>query len=589
MAEDQKVIDDLSKEFLDFSIENLNISSDSNINNSNSLNNKNETNENNKHSLKGSSRINYFKKILSNYYSNKKFSEFLNGISIKNVKSIKNIKDFYEICLKNSKKNPILIGPINRVVINEYEDDFIIDIDEMTIPMSHIHLNEKINFPKTDFCYMITGSETGPLKLFIERIRLFDNYIKKLIQEYIKNINKESPIYELLKKNNVTTNNNWYYSSIINENSSKKYLNINYNKISFNKNFKIGTMIYHGEDLVINLMDMLADDTKNTYISGNIYPIIKISTIVVYEKIINGEKVVSFKPKVYFADIIAKKNTLKYGIKYKSPLEYCKGLLNYYNSGSNFSKFLNEITIKNVTPCTANNNFYFINLKNSNNTPIFIGPINKTNEFEKEINNEDSLNFYINLDEMTLPMRHYHINEKFRFINSSFYYLIEGNENNSIKLFLNHVKKIDKYLKNLVQDYIKNVNKESPLYSLLKKNNVTADKLWKYIGIISKNNGREYLSIDFIKRSYYNPNQIGSKIYNDKELIIDLMKQLADDSKNTYVYGDIYPLIKINSIIVYEKKTDIGNIVCFKTKAYIPNIIIKKDTLKYGIIKKKND
>ncbi|KAG4100848.1 hypothetical protein H8356DRAFT_1659275 [Neocallimastix lanati (nom. inval.)] len=596
-TEDQILINDLTTEFLEFNIkkEKKSFSDDSsNIDSVNSLNNKTTETIDKKKSITYtySDRINYFKNQLSNYYTNNKFLDFLKNISIKTVLPNKNVKRYYEMVLNNSSKERIIMGPLIRIISDDMDDDFFINMDTMTIPMRHTHLNENLNYVKTDFFYALTGNEKGPIKRFIDQVRMLDDHLKKLIQNYITNIKSNSPIYELVNQ----YKKNWHYFSIIYESGDKEYLSINYSKKSFNKDFKIGTRIYHGEELATDLMDQLADDTKNIYVSGDIYPIIKIYSITIYEKKINDKFVLTFKPKVYFADIFVKKDTLKYGIINKnnnnnnnnnSPLEQCKELLRYYNSKVDFSEFLSEISLERVFPLKEINNLFIINIKSSNGAPVYIGPINRSTDNDDEISLSDSnhSDFTINLEEMTLPMRHYHINKQLKFTSSNFYYEINGKENDEIKYFLDQVKRIDQHLKMLIRDYVKNLDEKSSLYSLLQKNK----NIWIYQGIIKETNGKEYFSVDYYKRNYRDAGQIGTKIYDETELAVDLMKQLTDDSKNTYVYGDLYPLIKIDSIVVYEMKAKVCNIVCFKTKARFVNIIAKKNTLKYGIYSSKKE
>ncbi|ORX75746.1 hypothetical protein BCR32DRAFT_329679 [Anaeromyces robustus] len=184
----------------------------------------------------------------------------------------------------------------------------------MTIPMHHYHFHSKSNFVQDRFYYIITGKEKGPIKTFLNRVKQLDNCFKELIKNYINNINEKSPIYSLIKKNGVTANENWSYQGIITEYDGKEYLNICYFRNSFDKNNKIGTKIYDGENLNVGLMNQLSDDTKNTFIHGNIYPVFKVSSIIAYEKKENDKTIISFKVKPYFKNIMVKKGTLYYGV-----------------------------------------------------------------------------------------------------------------------------------------------------------------------------------------------------------------------------------------------------------------------------------
>jgi len=294
--EDYKFINDLTNQFVNIGLDTL-------------IDSK-------KHNNSFGKNIDFFKETLSKYYLDEKFSELLREISIKDITPVQKYNNFFGINLQTTSKDPIFLGPLSKIVIDDdvANEKYLIDFGKMAIPMHHYHINNKSNFIQDHFYYIITGKEEGPVKVFLNRVRQLDNRLKELIKEYISNINKESPIYSLLEKNKVTVNDNWLYQGIITEFGDKDYLNICYYKNSFNKEFKIGTRIYDGENMNVDIMNQLGDDTKNTFIHGNIYPVFKVSNITVYEKKEDDKTMVLFKVKPYFGNIMAKKGTLHYGI-----------------------------------------------------------------------------------------------------------------------------------------------------------------------------------------------------------------------------------------------------------------------------------
>jgi len=166
-----------------------------------------------------------------------------------------------------------------------------------------------------NFIHRISENETEPMKKFIERLRFIDSRMQMLISDYIKLINRSSPIYNMLKKNNVTFNQNWIFTGIINKgNNNTEYINIRYFKDSFKEKKKIGTNVYCGDDYLDKMADLLSRDTF-CYINGNIYPLIKVNYIIINERIVNNIPMVNFSCKAYFVDINFIPNSIHYSTK----------------------------------------------------------------------------------------------------------------------------------------------------------------------------------------------------------------------------------------------------------------------------------
>ncbi|OUM59716.1 hypothetical protein PIROE2DRAFT_14687 [Piromyces sp. E2] len=206
-------------------------------------------------------------------------------------------KQFLKIYLKcyNNSTN-VIVGAVDENLNLTFSI-----LASLSIVMSHYHLS-KNNFIQDNFFYKIMGDEKGAILQFIKRVRLIDERIKYLISNYINNIDENSPIAELISKNKVTYNQNWIYTGIINKGKDHEYINCRYFKDPINKKFKIGTNVYSDEKYCREVADLLSRDTF-CYIRGNIYPIVKVSYVIVNERTINGVPMVNFTCKAYFVDI----------------------------------------------------------------------------------------------------------------------------------------------------------------------------------------------------------------------------------------------------------------------------------------------
>ncbi|ORX77562.1 hypothetical protein BCR32DRAFT_270586 [Anaeromyces robustus] len=206
----------------------------------------------------------------------------------------------------------IILAPINLCLNENLETKFIINLEEMAIPMFHVHLVK--NRIHDDFIYVITGEEEGYIKDFIKRIRLLDNHIKFQIQQYIKNIQPTSPLYTLIKKYNVTETSNWTFTGIING-SNNNYLHISFKKKGSEDNIE-GTPIYNGNELYYDMIHLLSLNSY-CFVYGEIYPILKLKDIIVIEQIKQNKKILSFKSKAYFTEMFFKEESMNYTTKEK--------------------------------------------------------------------------------------------------------------------------------------------------------------------------------------------------------------------------------------------------------------------------------
>jgi len=242
-------------------------------------------------------RLDYYKRILTACYSDIGFQNMVNSISFKEVVPLPKNNNMYRFVVKcyNNSSN-VTVGAVDN-----NSDLSLSDLPDLSIPMSHYHLS-KNNFIQDNFFHRISPSENVSINKFIERVRLIDEKIKYLISEYIKHIDENSPIANLLVKNKVTYNQNWIYTGIINKNKDVEYINFRYFKDSLNEKYKIGTNVYCGDVYSKEIADLLSKDTY-CYIHGNIYPIIKINYVLINERIVNGIPMVNFTCKAYFVDI----------------------------------------------------------------------------------------------------------------------------------------------------------------------------------------------------------------------------------------------------------------------------------------------
>ncbi|KAG4082469.1 hypothetical protein H8356DRAFT_1753388 [Neocallimastix lanati (nom. inval.)] len=132
------------------------------------------------------------------------------------------------------------------------------------------------------------------------------------------------------------------------------------------------------------------------------------------------------------------------------------------------------------------------------------------------------------------------------------------NETEPMKKFIERLRFIDSRMQMLISDYIRHIDESSPIYYMLKKNNVTFNQNWIFTGIINKgNNNTEYINIRYFKDSFKDKKKIGTNCLLDTFC---------------YINGNIYPLIKVNYIIINERIVNNIPMVNFTCKAYFVDI-----------------
>mgnify|MGYP007070337512 CR=1 FL=1 len=167
-------------------------------------------------------------------------------------------------------------------------------------------------------------------------------------------------------------------------------------------------------------------------------------------------------------------------------------------------------------------------------------------------------------------MSHYHLS-KTNFVQDNFIHKISNNESTSTQKFIERVRLIDEKMKYLISDYIKHIDGTSPIANLLLKNNVTPNQNWMYTGIINKSKDTEYINFRYFKDSNNGKSKIGTNVYYGNNYSIEVADLL---SRNTfsYIHGNIYPIIKVNYILVNERVINGTVILNFTCKAYFVDI-----------------
>ncbi|KAL6590730.1 hypothetical protein U3516DRAFT_819074 [Neocallimastix sp. 'constans'] len=116
------------------------------------------------------------------------------------------------------------------------------------------------------------------------------------------------------------------------------------------------------------------------------------------------------------------------------------------------------------------------------------------------------------------------------------------------------------------------IDESSPIYYMLKKNNVKFNQNWIFTGIINKgNNNTEYINIRYFKDSFKGKKKIGTNVYCGDDYLDEMADLLSRDTF-CYINGNIYPLIKVNYIIINERIVNNIPMVNFTCKAYFVDI-----------------
>jgi len=251
-----------------------------------------------------------------------------------------------------------------------------------------------------------------------------------------------------------------------------------------------------------------------------------------------------------------------------SRLDYYKRILTACYSDIGFQNMVNTISFKEVVPLPKNNSMFRFVVKCYNNTSnVIVGAV------------DDNSNLSLSdLPDLSIPMSHYHLSKN-NFVQDNFFHKISTDETAPINKFIERIRLIDEKMKYLISDYIKRMDMTSPIANLLLKNKVTYNQNWIYTGIINKSKDVEYINFRYFKDSVNAKSKIGTNVYCDDVY----SKEIADLlSRNTYSYihGNIYPIIKVNYVLINERVINGIPMVNFTCKAYFVDINISAESVR---------
>jgi len=253
-----------------------------------------------------------------------------------------------------------------------------------------------------------------------------------------------------------------------------------------------------------------------------------------------------------------------------SRLDYYKRILTACYSDIGFQNMVNTISFKEVVPLPKNNSMFRFVVKCYNNTSnVIVGAV------------DDNSNLSLSdLPDLSIPMSHYHLSKN-NFVQDNFFHKISTDETAPINKFIERIRLIDEKMKYLILYYIKRMDMTSPIANLLLKNKVTYNQNWIYTGIINKSKDVEYINFRYFKDSVNAKSKIGTNVYCDDVY----SKEIADLlSRNTYSYihGNIYPIIKVNYVLINERVINGIPMVNFTCKAYFVDINISAESVRYS-------
>lgn len=274
----------------------------------------------------------------------------------------------------------------------------------------------------------------------------------------------------------------------------------------------------------------------------------------------------SYKTPEQLVELINSSNRSK-----PSRLDYYKKILSACYSDIGFQTMVNTISFKEIVPLPKNNSMYRFVVKCYNNsTNVVVGAVSdNANATSALIPNSSDV---LNLSDLSIPMSHYHLNKN-NYVQDNFIHKITNNENPSTVKFIERIRLVDERIKYLISDYIKNINMNSlsPIANLLRKNNVTYNQNWIYTGIINKGKEDEYINFRYFKDAVNSKSKIGTNIYCGDTYSNEIADLL---SRNTfsYIHGNIYPILKVNYVLVNERIVNGTSMVNFTCKAYFVDI-----------------
>lgn len=242
--------------------------------------------------------------------------------------------------------------------------------------------------------------------------------------------------------------------------------------------------------------------------------------------------------------------------------------LDYYNKNLAscstdiaFRIMLNSITFKEIVPLPQNPSMFRFVVKcynNSNN--VIIGPVKESSVLldKSEMTN------------LSIPMSHYHLTKN-NYVQDNFVHKVSSKETLYSNKFIERIRLIDSHIKSLITNYIKRVDMTSPIANLLIKNHVTYNQNWIYTGIINKKDDVEYINLRYFRNSINGKSKLGTNVYYGDSYSNEIADLLSRDTY-CYIYGNIYPIIKVCYVLVNERVVNNVPMVNFTCKAYFLDI-----------------
>lgn len=242
--------------------------------------------------------------------------------------------------------------------------------------------------------------------------------------------------------------------------------------------------------------------------------------------------------------------------------------LDYYNKNLvscstdiAFRIMLNSITFKEIVPLPQNPSMFRFVVKcynNSNN--VIIGPVKESSVLldKSEMTN------------LSIPMSHYHLTKN-NYVQDNFIHKVSSKETLYSNKFIERIRLIDSHIKSLITNYIKRVDMTSPIANLLIKNHVTYNQNWIYTGIINKKDDVEYINLRYFRNSINGKSKLGTNVYYGDSYSNEIADLLSRDTY-CYIYGNIYPIIKVCYVLVNERVVNNVPMVNFTCKAYFLDI-----------------
>ena len=252
-----------------------------------------------------------------------------------------------------------------------------------------------------------------------------------------------------------------------------------------------------------------------------------------------------------------------------SRLDYYNKILASCSTDIAFRIMLNSITFKEIVPLPQNPSMFRFVVKcynNSNN--VIIGPVKENSVLldKSEMTN------------LSIPMSHYHLTKN-NYVQDNFIHKVSNKETLYTNKFIERIRLIDNHIKTLITNYIKRVDMTSPIASLLIKNHVTYNQNWIYTGIINKKDDVEYINLRYFRNSINGKSKLGTNVYYGDNYSKEIADLLSRDTY-CYVYGNIYPIIKVCYVLINERLVNNIPMVNFTCKAYFLDINFSSNSVR---------